>query len=149
MQHSRPTLVFKPLIPLLLTLFLFPLSPPHRLIILLFLYTSFFLLSLIPLGFFNGMPEVSEPGVLNFYTLFHLILLTLFVYRSLTLIHLNLSESLDSLLCNLITPTLGLALFLLMPRTLAAASFFSSDRAYSSRNFLPPLFLRLTPILIM
>ena len=36
-----------------------------------------------------------------------------------------------------------------MPHTLAAVSSFSSGRAYLSLNFLPPLFLRLIPTLIM
>ena len=88
------------------------------------------------LGFFNGMPEISEPGVLNYYTISHLILLTLFVSRNLIAIHLPLSGSLDFLLCDLIATTTGLALFLPIPRVLAAASSFSSDRAYSSLNFL-------------
>ena len=46
---------------------------------------------LTPLGFFNGMLQVLEPGALNYYTLFYLILLTLFVSRNLNLIHLPLS----------------------------------------------------------
>ena len=50
--------------------------------------------------------------------------LTLFVSRNLKLTHLPLSGSLDSLLCDLIVPTPGLAFSLLMPRTLAAASSF-------------------------
>ena len=83
----------------------------------------------------------SEPGALNFYALFRLISLTLFVSRNLTLIHLPFSKSLDSSLCNLIAPITGLAFILLMPRTLAATSSFSSGRAYPSRNFLPPFFL--------
>ena len=110
------------------------------------------LLSSSPLtcsGFFNEMLEVSEPGALNYYTLFRLILLTLFVSRNLTLTHLPLSGSLDSLLCDLIAPSPGLAFFLPIPGTLAAVSLFSSGRAYPSLNFLPPLFLRFTPTLIV
>ena len=42
----------------------------------------------------------------------------------------------------------GLAFSLLIPRKLTATSSFLSGRAYSSRNFLPPLFLCLTPTLI-
>ena len=101
------------------------------------------------LRLFNGMQGVAEPGTLNCYTFFCFILLTLFVSRNLTLIHLPLSGSLDSLLCDLIAPTSGLEHSLQTPRTLAAASSFSSGRAYPSLNFLPPLFLRLTPTLIM
>ena len=48
------------------------------------------------------MLDVSELGILNCYTLFRLILLTLFVSRNPTLIHLPLFGSLDSLLCDLI-----------------------------------------------
>ena len=72
------------------------------------------------------MLAVFEPGALNCYTFFCLILLTLFVSRNLTLTHLSLSGSLNSLLCDLIAPTPGLAFSLLIPRTLAAASLFSS-----------------------
>ena len=74
---------------------------------------------------------------------------TLSASRNPILTHLPLSGFLDSLFCVLIAPTLGLAFSLLMPRTLAAALSFSSSRAYLSLNFLPPLFLRLIPTLIM
>ena len=59
------------------------------------------------------------------------------------------SGFLDSLLCVLIAPTPGLAFSLLMPRTLAAASSFSSRWAYPSQNSLPLFFLRSIPTLIM
>ena len=75
--------------------------------------------------------------------------LTSFISRNLTLIYLSLSESQDSLLCHLIAATPSLVFFLLMSQTLAAASSFSSSRTYLSLSFLPPLFLRLTPTLIM
>ena len=94
------------------------------------------------------MLTVSEPGALNFYTFFCPISLILSVSRNPILTHLPFSRFLDSLLCNLIAPTPGLVFFLVMPRTLAAASSFLSGRAYLSLNFLPPLFLRLTPTLI-
>ena len=55
--------------------------------------------------FFNGMLAVSKSGALNCYTFFRLIPLTLFVSRNLTIIHLPLSGSLDSLLWDLIAPT--------------------------------------------
>ena len=138
-QLYRPTLVFKPLVPLL------PTSYSHHRPMLLAVFK--YLLS--PSGFFNGMLEVFEPGALNYFAFFRLILLTLSVSRNLILTHLPLSGFLDSLLCVLNAPTPGLAFSLLMPRTLAAASSFSSGRAYPSLNFLPPLFLRLTPTLIM
>ena len=77
-----------------------------------FLFTSCFLFpSLTPSGFFNGMLGVSKPGALNCFTLFHLILLTSFVSRNLTLIYLPLSKSLDSLLCDPIAPTPDLVIF--------------------------------------
>ena len=50
------------------------------------------------------------------------------------LTHLPLSGFLDSLLCVLIAPTPGLAFSLLRPHTPAAASSFSSGRAYVGVN---------------
>ena len=100
-------------------------------------------------GFFNGVLEVFEPGALNYFTFFRPILSTLSAFRNPILTPLPLSEFLDSLLCVLIVPTPSLAFSLLIPRTLAAALSFSSGRAYLFLNFLPPLFLRLIPTLIM
>ena len=100
-------------------------------------------------GFFNGMLEIFEPGVMNYFTFFCPIQSTLSVSRNPILNHLPLSRFLDSLLCVLIAPTPGLAFSLVMPRTLAAALSFSSGVDYSSLKFLPPLFLRLIPTLIM
>ena len=91
------------------------------------------------------MLGVSEPGALNYYTLFRLIPLTLFVSRNLTLIYLPLFGSLDFLLCNPMAHTPDLVFFLLMSQTLVAASSFSSSRAYPSLSYLPPLFLCLGP----
>ena len=125
MQHSRPILSYKSLILLLPTFYPLPLHFHHRLMLLL---------SLLPItssGFFNGMLAVSKPGALNYYTFFRLILLTLFVSRNLTLTHLPLSGFLDSLLCNLIAPTPGLAFSLVMPRTLEAVSSNLSDLSFS------------------
>ena len=99
-------------------------------------------------GIFNGILEVFEPGALNYSTFFCPILSTLSAFRNPILAPL-LSGFLDSLLCVLIAPTPGLAFSLLMPRTLAEALSFSSGRAYLSLNFLPPIFLRLIPTLIM
>ena len=149
MQHSRSTLAFKPLMPPPLIQYPLPLLPHHP--ILLLAVSLHFLLPLpsSPSEFFNGMLGVSAPGALNCYSSFRLIPYTLFVTRNPTSPHLPLSGSLDSLLCDLIAPTPGLAFFLLMPRMLGAASSFSSGRAYLSLNFLPPLFLCLTPTLIM
>ena len=99
--------------------------------------------------FFNGILEVFEPGALNYFTFFHPILSTLSAFRNPILTHLPLSRFLDSLFCVLIAPTPGLAFSLLMPRMPVAALSFSSDRAYPFLNFLPPLFLRSIPTLIM
>ena len=124
MQHSRLTLAFKPLMPLL------PLLPYHHLLLL----TILLRLLLLPprlSGFFNGMLGISEPGALNCYIFFRTILLTLSVSRKLISTHLPLS----------IAPTPGLAFSLVMPRTLAAASSFSLRRAYPFLNFLLPLSL--------
>ena len=155
MQHSRPTLTFKSPIPLMPTSYLLPLYLHHRLILLaspprhahVYLHLLLPLPPPTPSGFFNGMLAVSKPGALNFFSFFRLIPLNLFVLRNL--IHFPLSGSLDPLLCDLIAPTAGLAFSLQMPCTLAAPSSFSSGRAYPSLNFLPLLFLRLTPTLIM
>ena len=141
MQQSRPTLALKPLIPLPPTSNPLPLHPHHRLVLLAVLYTSCFLFPQTPSGFFNGMLGVSETGALTCNTLFRLL--------PLTLIYLFLSGFLGSLLSNLNAPSPGLSFSLLMPHTQVAASSFSSGRAYPSRNFLPPLFPRLIPTLIM
>ena len=88
MQHFSPTHIFKALIPLMPTLYLLSLHPPHRLMLLaVFLYLLLPLPFLTPSGLFNGMIEISEPGALNFYTFFRLIQLTLIVFRNLTLTH--------------------------------------------------------------
>ena len=100
-------------------------------------------------GFSNRMLEVFEHEALNYFTFSRPILSTLSVSRNPTLSHLPLSGFLDSLLCILIAPTPGLAYSLLIPCTLAAAASLSSGRAYPFLNFLPPLFLRLIPTLIM
>ena len=147
MLHSRPT----------------PTSyPPSTRLLLLPLPTHFrplllaarlcLLPPLLPLtlsGFFNGMLEVFEPGALNYFTFSRPILSTLSVSRNPILSHLPLSGFLDSLLCVLITPTPSLAFSLLIPPTLAAALSLSSGSAYPFLNFLPPLFPRSIPTLIM
>ena len=144
---SRPTLVSKLLILHLPILYLPPLPPHHRPLLLAALQR---LLSPLTLsGLFNGMLKVLEPGALNYFTFFRPILSTLSAFRNPILASLPFSGFLDSLLCILIAPTPGLAFSLLMPRTLAAVSSFSSGRAYLFPNFLPPLFLCLIPTLII
>ena len=147
--HSRPTPVFKSLIPLCSFCISpsapsppslapdCPSSPPAS--------SS----PQTPSGFFNGMLEVFEPGALNCYTFFRPIPLTLSASWIPILTHFPLSRFLDCLFCDLIAPTSGLAFSLVMPCTLAAASLFSSGRAYLSLSFLPTFFLRLIPTLIM
>ena len=126
-----------------------PLPLLHRLLLLAFLLRLLPPLPLTLSRFSNGMLEVFEPGALNYFTFSHPILSTLSAFRNPILSHLSLSGFLDSLLCVLIVPTPGLAFSLLIPRTLAAALSFSSSRACLFLNFLPPLFLRLIPTLIM
>ena len=128
-----------------------PSSAPSPLPLLLVIFLRL-LPPLLPLtlsGFFNGMLEVSEPGALNYFIFYRPIQLILSVSRNPILTLLPLSGFLDFLLCVLIAPTPGLAFSLLIPRTPAVASSFSSGRAYLFPNFLPPLFLRLIPTLIM
>ena len=150
MLHSRITPVSKPPIPHLPILYLLPLLLHHRPLLLAILLPL--LLPLLPLtlsGFFNGMLEVFEPGALNYFICYRPIQSTLSASRNPILTPLPLSGFLDSLLCVLITPTPGLAFSLLIPHTPAAALSFSSGRAYPFLNFLPSLFLRLIPTLIM
>ena len=145
----RPTLVSKPLIPICpLYIFSFcPPPPPPSLAPKFPCAPPASTPSLTLSGFFNGMLEAFEPGALNYFTFFRPILSTLSASRNPILT--PLSGFLDSLLCVLIVPTPGLAFSLLIPHTLAAVSSFSSGRAYLSLKFLPPLFLRLIPTLIM
>ena len=150
MHHSHATLAFKSLILFPTTLYLLPLHPQHRFMLLavsLYLLLPFSLLNSIRVLQWNagGLRARST----ELLTLFRFIPLTIFVSRNLTLIHLPLSGSLDSLLCVPIAPTPDLVFFLLMSQTLAVASSFSSGRASPSLSFLPSLFLRLTPTLIM
>ena len=150
MQHFRPILAFKPLGPpsaYFVSSPSAPSPPPHAPSCLSTPPASSSPQTL--LGFFNGILGVSKPGALNFYAFFGLIPLTLSESRNLTSIYLPLSGLLDSLLCDLIALTPGLAFSLQIPRTLVASSSFLSGRVYLSLNFLPPFFLRLTSTLIM
>ena len=151
MQHSCPTLAFKSFIPLLPILSLLPLLSHHRILLRDVLLRLLFPLPLTLSGFFNGMLVIFQLGALNCYIFFRPILLTISVSRNLILTHFPLFGSVDSLLCDLIASTPGLAFSLVMPRTLAAASSFSSGRAYPFQNFLLilPFFLRWTPTLVL
>ena len=146
MLQSRPTLDSKPLIPHFISS---PFALSSR-----FLAPSCSSASLNSsppdsLRFSNEMLEVFEPGALNYFTFSRLILSTLSASRNPILTPLPLFGFLDSLLCFRIAPTPGMAFSLLMPPTLAAALSFLSGRAYPFLNFLPPLFFRLIPTLIM
>ena len=68
MLHSSSTLVFKPLILYLLILYLLPLPPHHRPLLLAILLRLLPPLPLTLSGFFNGMLEVFEPETLNYFT---------------------------------------------------------------------------------
>ena len=102
MLHFSPTLALKHLVPLSPTLYLLPLHPHHRLMLLA---VSLYLL--LPLL----LPDSFRVLQMECYTFFRLISLTLFVSRNLILTYLSLSGSLDSLLCDLIAPTSSLVFF--------------------------------------
>ena len=85
-------------------------------------------------GFFNGMLEVFEPELLDFFTL------------NSSSCRSSLYPGIQPLLIFLFSdnwisdcPHPGLAFFLRITRTLAVASSFSLSRAYPSLNFLPSL----------
>ena len=127
--HPRPAHVFRPLIPLLLILYLLLLLSPHNRLLLLAMPPASST-HLTSSGFFNGMQVVFEPGALNGFTFFRPIPLTFSVSMNSILTHFPLFGFLVSLLCALIASTPNLAFSLVMPRTLAAASPFWSDRVY-------------------
>ena len=152
MQHLHPTLIFKPVILFPPTLYLLPLHPHHRLMLLavsLYLLLSLPLPNSLMVFQWNARGVQARSTKLLHFTVFRLIPLTLYISRNLTLIYLPLFRSLGSLLCDPMAPTPDLVFFLLMSQTRAAASSFSSSSAYPSLSFLPRLFLRLTPTLIM
>ena len=149
MLYSHPTLVFKPLIPHLPILYLFPLPPHHHPLLL-----AVFQCLLLPLpNEFLRVVQWNAGGLRARSTELPHFLSS----HPVDLIWIQISNFNSSssfripgyLLCNLIAPTPGLAFSLQMPPTLAAALSYSSDRAYPSRNFLPPLFLRLIATVIM
>ena len=150
MQHSHPTLAFKPLILFSPTFYLLPLHSHHWLMILA---VSLYPLLSLPLPDSLRALQLNVGGLRARSTeLLHFISshpVDLFAFRNPTLIYFPLSRSLDSLLCDPMALTIDLVFFLLMSQTLVAASSFSLARAYPSLSFLPPLFLRLTPNLIM
>ena len=147
MQYLHPTLAFKPLIPFPPTLYAFPLHPHHRLMLLA---VSLYLLLPLPrpdsLRNFQCNAEglrARSTELLCFISSYRIDLI--YIQKS----NLNSSFSFripgfSALRSNCSHSRSGI--FLLMSQTLVAASSFSSDRAYPSLSFLPPLFLRLTPL---
>ena len=149
MLHSRPIIASKPLIPHLPILYLLPMPPHHHPLLLAVLLRLLPPLPPDSLRVLQWNAEVFEPGALNYFIFYHPILSTLSASRNPISTHLSLSGFLVSLLCVLIASTSGLVFSLLMTRTLAAASSFLLGGAYPFLNFLPALFLRLIPTLIM
>ena len=146
MQHLHPTLIFKPLILFPPTLYLLP---HYRLMLLV---VSLYLRLPIPLPnslrafqWNAGGLQARSTKLLHFISSHPVGLI--YIQES----NLNLSSSFPDpwILCNPMAPTPDLVLFLLMSQTLVVASLFSSSRTYPSLSFLPPLFLRWTPTLIM
>ena len=149
MQHSHPTLAFKPLILFPPTLYILPLHPHHRLMLLA--VSHYFILSLLlnslrVLQWNAGGLQARRTELLHFIPSHPVDLICI---QESNLNYLPLSRSLNSLFCDPMAPTPDLVLFLLMSQTLATASSLSLGWAYPSMSFLPPLFLRLTPTLIM
>ena len=149
-QHSHPTLAFKLLILLPPTLYLLPQHPYHS---LMPLAVSLYLLLLLPLRDFLRVLQWNAGGLRARSTeLLHFISSHPVDPIGIQKFNLNLSFSFRILGFSALrfdsTPYRS-GIFLLMSHTLAAASSFSSGRAYPSLCFLPPLFLRLTLTLNM
>ena len=148
MQHLYLTLAFKPLILFLPALYLLPLHPHHRLMLLA---VSFYLLlpllpnSLRVLQWNAGGLQARSPELVHFISSHPVDLIC--IQES----NLNLSSSfwIPGFSALRSDGTHSRSGIFLMTQTLAAASSLTSGRAYPSLNFLPPLFLRLTPLLIM
>ena len=150
MLHSRPTLVFESLIPI----YPFCISPLCPLTTVPCSWLSFYASCFpIPPDFLRviqwnaGGPRARSTELLHFISSqpFDLFCIQEFNLNSSSSFRIPRFFALRSD-C---THSRLLAFSLLMPRTLAAASSFSSGRAKSSLNFLPPLFLRLIPTSIM
>ena len=150
MQHSHPTLAFKPFILFPLTLHLLFLHPHHC---LMFLAVSLYLLlplslptSLRVFQWNAGGLRARSTELLQFISSHPVGLI--YIQES----NLNLFSSFRIPGFSALRPdgthSRSGIFFLLMSQTLAAASLFSSGSAYPSLSFLPPLFLRLTPTLI-
>ena len=150
MQHSHSTLTFKPLILFPPTLYLLPLHPHHCLMLLgvsLYPQLSLSLPNSLRVLQWNAGGLQDRINKLLHFIWSHAVDL-IYIQES----NLNSSSSYRipgfSALRSHGTHSQS-GIFLLMSQTLAAASSFSSSRAYSSLSFLPPLFLCLAPTLIM
>ena len=150
MQYSHPTLAFKPLILFSPTLYLLPLHPHHRLMLL-----SVSLYLLLPLPLPDSLRALQRnAGNLRTSSIEMLYFISSHPVDLICIQESNLNSSsffripgFSALRSDGIHSRSDI--FLLMSQTLAAASSFSSGRAYPSLSFLPPLFLRLAPTLIM
>ena len=150
MQRLHPTLIFKPLVLFRPTLYLLPLHPHHPLMLLA---VSLYLLLSLPLPNSLRVFQWNAGGLQARSTkLLHFISSHPVDFIYIQESNLNLFSSFQipgfSALRSHGTHS-DLVFFLLMSRMLAMASSFSSSRAYPSLSFLPPLFLRLTPTLIV
>ena len=150
MQHSQPTLAFKPLILFSPTLYLLPLHPHHHLMLLA---VSLYLLLPLPLPdsfrvlqWNSGGLRTRSPELLQFIASHPVDLIC--IQES----NLNLSSSFripGFYALRSDRSHFRSGIFFLMSQTLAATSSFSSGRAYPSLSFLSSHFLRLTPTLIV
>ena len=150
MPHLHSTLIFKLLILFPPTLYLLLLHPHHRFMLLaVFLYILLSLPLPSSLRVFQwnaGGFQARSTKLLHFISSHPVDVI--YIQES----NLNLSSSFQipgffALRSHGTHSRFGI--FLLMSQTLVAASSFSSSRAYPSLSFLPPLFLRLNPTLIM
>ena len=147
MQHSRPTLAFKPLIPLPPNLYLLPMHPHHRSDCPATPPASSFPPNFLRVLQWNAGGLRGRSTELLYFLLPHpidLICIQEFNHNSSSSLQIPGYSALRSNRTHsrsgIFSPQ--------MPCTLAAVSTFSSDRVYPSLNFLPPLFLHLTPTLI-
>ena len=150
MQHLHPTLAFKLLILFPPTLYLLPLHPHY---LLMLLAISLYLLLPLPLPNSLRIFQWNAGGLQAKSTeLLHFLSSHLVDLICIQESNLNLSSSFRIAGFSALRSDGSQSrsvVFLLMSQTLAAASSFSSGRTYPSLSFLPPLFLRLTPNLIM
>ena len=149
MHHFRPILAFKPLIPLPPTLYFLLLHSHFRLMLLAVLLHLLLPLPPDPLRVlqWNACGFRARSTELLHFLSSHLVDLICIQESNLNSSSYFRISGFSALRSNRTHSRSGI-LSLLMPRTLAAASTFSSNKAYPSRNFLTP-FLRLTTTLIM